>query len=133
MSAHSNAIVTLDNTGSEMVQNDHYLKEKIREKLMQLHALWELLLSKLAEKGLRLRQALVLVQFLRQMDEVMFWINEKEAFVSTHESGHDLEHVEVLQRKFTEFQKEMASQGWFLQSSSSELKSYYCPISSNLN
>lgn len=40
----------------------------------------------------------------------MFWINEKSAFLSTEEFGHDLEHVEVLQRKFDEFQKDMASQ-----------------------
>merc|ERR1711863_214140 len=72
--------------------------------------LWELLLSKLAEKGMRLQQALVLVQFLRQSDEVLFWINDKEAFVTAEEFGHDLEHVEVLQRKFDEFQKDMASQ-----------------------
>lgn len=43
----------------------------------ELHRLWELLLSKLAEKGMKLQQALVLVQFLRQCDEVMFWINDK--------------------------------------------------------
>jgi len=30
--------------------------------------------------------------------------------VTTDEFGHDLEHVEVLQRKFDEFQKDMASQ-----------------------
>lgn len=40
----------------------------------------------------------------------MFWINEKSTFLSTEEFGHDLEHVEVLQRKFDEFQKDMASQ-----------------------
>ena len=40
----------------------------------------------------------------------MFWINDKETFVTTEEFGHDLEHVEVLQRKFDEFQKDMASQ-----------------------
>lgn len=40
----------------------------------------------------------------------MFWIHDKEAFVTTDEFGHDLEHVEVLQRKFDEFQKDMASQ-----------------------
>jgi Spectrin repeat len=40
----------------------------------------------------------------------MFWINDKEAFVTAEEFGHDLEHVEVLQRKFEEFQKDMASQ-----------------------
>ena len=64
----------------------------------------------MADKGLKLQQALVLVQFLRQCDEVMFWINDKEAFVATDEIGKDLEHVELLQRKFDEFQKDMASQ-----------------------
>lgn len=52
----------------------------------------------------------MLVQFLRQTDEVLFWINEKVAFVTADEFGHDLEHVEVLQRKFDEFQKDMATQ-----------------------
>ena len=110
VAAHSNAIVVLDNTGMEMINQDHFQKVAIRQRLDELHRLWELLLSKLAEKGMRLQQALVLVQFLRQCDEVMFWINDKETFVTTEEFGHDLEHVEVLQRKFDEFQKDMASQ-----------------------
>lgn len=76
----------------------------------ELHRLWEQLLSKLAEKGMKLQQALVLVQFLRHCDEVMFWINDKGSFLTSEEFGHDLEHVEVLQRKFDEFQKDMASQ-----------------------
>ena len=42
----------------------------------------------------------------RQCDEVMFWIKDKEALVTTEEFGDDLEHVEVLQRKFEEFQKD---------------------------
>ena len=75
-----------------------------------MHQLWELLLKKLSEKGLKLQQALVLVQYFRQCEEVMFWIKDKEAFVATEEFGQDLEHVEVLQRKFEEFQKDMASQ-----------------------
>lgn len=79
-------------------------------RLDELHRLWELLLSRLAEKGQKLQQALVLVQFLRQCEEVMFWIKDKEAFVTADEFGQDLEHVEVLQRKFDEFQKDMASQ-----------------------
>ena len=76
----------------------------------ELHRLWELLLSRLADKGMRLQQALVLVQFQRQCDEVMYWINDKEAYVTSEEFGVDLEHVEVLQRKFDEFQKDMAAQ-----------------------
>ncbi len=93
-----------------MINNGHFQKVAIQEKLDELHRLWELLLSKLAEKGMRLQQALVLVQFLRQSDEVLFWINDKETFVTAEEFGLDLEHVEVLQRKFDEFQKDMTSQ-----------------------
>ncbi|XP_044730361.1 spectrin alpha chain isoform X3 [Chrysoperla carnea] len=110
VAAHSNAIVVLDNTGQEMINNSHFASDTIRRRLEELHRLWELLLSKLAEKGMKLQQALVLVQFIRKCDEVMFWINDKGTFVTTEEFGHDLEHVEVLQRKFDEFQKDMASQ-----------------------
>lgn len=110
VAAHSNAIVVLDNTGSEMIQNQHFASATIRQKLDELHRLWELLLSRLADKGLRLQQALVLVQFTRQCDEVLYWVTDKEAFVTSEEFGTDLEHVEVLQRKFDEFQKDMAAQ-----------------------
>ncbi|XP_047035497.1 spectrin alpha chain isoform X4 [Helicoverpa zea] len=110
VAAHSNAIVVLDNTGSEMITAGHFASETIRRRLDELHRLWELLLSRLAEKGMKLQQALVLVQFLRHCDEVMFWIHDKETFVCADEFGSDLEHVEVLQRKFDEFQKDMAAQ-----------------------
>ncbi|XP_050699362.1 spectrin alpha chain-like isoform X2 [Eriocheir sinensis] len=110
VAAHSNAIVVLDNTGSEMISEQHFAADVIRQKLDELHRLWELLLSRLADKGMRLQQALVLVQFQRQCDEVMYWINDKEAYVTSEEFGVDLEHVEVLQRKFDEFQKDMAAQ-----------------------
>lgn len=93
-----------------MINQNHYESETIRRRLEELHRLWDQLLSKLAEKGTKLQQALVLVQFIRHCDEVMFWINEKSTFLSAEEFGHDLEHVEVLQRKFDEFQKDMASQ-----------------------
>ncbi|XP_037798638.1 spectrin alpha chain-like isoform X2 [Penaeus monodon] len=110
VAAHSNAIVVLDNTGSEMISHQHFASDVIRQKLDELHRLWELLLRRLADKGMRLQQALVLVQFQRQCDEVMYWINDKETFVTSEEFGIDLEHVEVLQRKFDEFQKDMAAQ-----------------------
>ncbi|XP_014210997.1 spectrin alpha chain isoform X2 [Copidosoma floridanum] len=110
VAAHSNAIVLLDNTGLEMIDQHHFASDIIRKRLDELHRLWQLLLARLAEKGLKLQQALVLVQFLRYCDEVMFWIHDKEAFVTTDEFGQDLEHVEVLQRKFDEFQKDMTSQ-----------------------
>lgn len=87
VAAHSNAIVVLDNTGSEMISAGHFASETIRRRLDELHRLWELLLSRLAEKGMKLQQALVLVQFLRHCDEVMFWIHDKVKLASdVHQS-----------------------------------------------
>lgn len=107
VAAHANAIVVLDNTGTDMINKEHFASDIIKARLEELHRLWELLLSKLRDKGLRLKQALRLVQFMRECNEVMFWINDKEAFVSSEEFGQDLEHVEVLQKKFDEFQKDL--------------------------
>ena len=44
---------------------------------------------------------------MRECDKIMFWISDKEAFVTSDEFGQDLEHVEVLQKKFDEFQKDL--------------------------
>jgi len=93
VSVHSNAIVSLDNTGHEMISQGHYASDTIKKRLKELHRLWELLLSRLAEKGLK--EALVLVQFLRSCDGVLLWITDKETFVTADEFGTDLDHVEV--------------------------------------
>ena len=105
--AHANTLELLDQSGGGMIQEEHYASETIRERLEELHRLWNLLLSRLAEKGLKLQQALKLIHFIRICDEVMFWIRDKEAFVTSEESIQDLEHVEVLQKKFDEFQKDL--------------------------
>ena len=46
-------------------------------RLMELHRQWELLLEKMREKGIKLLQAQKLVQFLRECEDVMDWINDK--------------------------------------------------------
>ncbi|XP_077987102.1 spectrin alpha chain, non-erythrocytic 1-like isoform X2 [Glandiceps talaboti] len=107
VAAHSNAIEELDKSGMEMINAQHFASEVIQKRLEELHRLWELLLSKLREKGIKLLQAQKLVHFLREIDEVMYWIKDKEAFCASVETGVDLEHVEVLQKKFDEFQKDL--------------------------
>jgi hypothetical protein len=52
-----------------------------------LFRLWELLLSKLAEKGMRLQQALVLVQYLRQVDEVGVFPQLRKLQIKTSKSA----------------------------------------------
>ncbi|KAH0615580.1 hypothetical protein JD844_005026 [Phrynosoma platyrhinos] len=107
--ANAGAIVKLDETGNQMITEGHFASETIRTRLQELHRLWELLLEKMREKGVKLLQAQKLVQYLRECEDVMDWINDKEAIVTSEELGQDLEHVEVLQKKFEEFQTDLAA------------------------
>ncbi|KAM8933888.1 spectrin alpha chain, non-erythrocytic 1 isoform 3-T3 [Pelodytes ibericus] len=107
--ANAGAIVKLDETGNQMATEGHFASETIRTRLVELHRLWELLLLKMREKGIKLQQAQKLVQYLRECEDVMDWINDKEAIVTSEELGQDLEHVEVLQKKFEEFQTDLAA------------------------
>ncbi|CAJ0583549.1 unnamed protein product, partial [Mesorhabditis spiculigera] len=105
--AHSKTIVTLDKTGTDMIKHGHFASNEIRKRLDELHALWDKLQWHLQQKGLKLDQALKLLQFTRQCDEVLRWIRDKETFVTSEDLGMDLEHVEVLQRKFEDFLKDL--------------------------
>lgn len=46
-------------------------------RLEELHRLWDLLLQKTKEKGLRLLQAQKLVQYLRECEDALDWISDK--------------------------------------------------------
>lgn len=45
----------------------------------------------------------------REANELQQWINEKESALTNEEVGSDLEQVEVLQKKFDDFQKVMST------------------------
>ncbi|XP_009999117.1 PREDICTED: spectrin alpha chain, non-erythrocytic 1 [Chaetura pelagica] len=81
--ANSGAIVKLDETGNQMINEGHFASETIRTRLQELHRLWELLLEKMREKGVKLLQAQKLVQYLRECEDVLDWINDKEAIVTS--------------------------------------------------
>uniref|UniRef100_A0A8C8G8C6 Spectrin alpha, non-erythrocytic 1 n=1 Tax=Oncorhynchus tshawytscha TaxID=74940 RepID=A0A8C8G8C6_ONCTS len=107
--ANAGAIIKLDETGNLMTSEGHFASETIRTRLEELHRLWDLLLQKTKEKGVRLLQAQKLVQYLRECEDALDWISDKEAMATSEELGQDLEHVEVLQKKFEEFQTDLAA------------------------
>uniref|UniRef100_A0A3B4VBC9 Spectrin alpha chain, non-erythrocytic 1 n=1 Tax=Seriola dumerili TaxID=41447 RepID=A0A3B4VBC9_SERDU len=107
--ANAGAIIKLDETGNHMMSEGHFSSETIRTRLEELHRLWELLLQRTKEKGMRLLQAQKLVQYLRECEDALDWISDKEAMATSEELGQDLEHVELLQKKFEEFQTDLAA------------------------
>ncbi len=89
----------------------------LQQKLDELHRLWELLLLKISHKSVLLSEALILLQFTRQCEEVLFWIGDRESALTSDDFAHSganeesaIEHVDVLQRKFDELLKDMASE-----------------------
>uniref|UniRef100_A0A665WFX0 Spectrin alpha chain, non-erythrocytic 1 n=1 Tax=Echeneis naucrates TaxID=173247 RepID=A0A665WFX0_ECHNA len=107
--ANAGAIIKLEDTGNLMITEGHFASETIRTRLEELHRLWELLLLRTKEKGMRLLQAQKLVQYLRECEDALDWISDKEAMATSEELGQDLEHVELLQKKFEEFQTDLAA------------------------
>lgn len=49
-------------------------------RLEELHRLWDLLLQRTKEKGMRLLQAQKLVQYLRECEDALDWISDKVRF-----------------------------------------------------
>lgn len=78
--AHSYVIEQLDDQGKVMIDARHFASDVIDARLIELHRLWELLLSKLREKGIKLLQAQKLVHYLREVEEVMYWIQDKVCY-----------------------------------------------------
>ncbi|CAH8834837.1 unnamed protein product [Trichobilharzia szidati] len=110
VTAHAETLSALDSAGEEMIGQGHYATEIIKNRLDELHALWERLMAMFREKSRLINLTLKFVQFLRQVDEILFWIREKETYVTSEDFGQDLEHVETLQKKFDEFTKDLEYQ-----------------------
>ncbi|XP_057674298.1 spectrin alpha chain, non-erythrocytic 1 isoform X4 [Corythoichthys intestinalis] len=107
--ANARAIIKLNETGNVMINEGHFASETIRTRLEELRRLWDLLLQRTKEKGMHLLQAQKLVQYIRECEDTLGWISDKEAIVTSEELGQDLEHVELLQKKFEEFQTDLAA------------------------
>uniref|UniRef100_A0A3B5KNA1 Spectrin alpha, non-erythrocytic 1 n=1 Tax=Xiphophorus couchianus TaxID=32473 RepID=A0A3B5KNA1_9TELE len=75
--ANAAAIIELDKTGNLMITEGHFASETIRSRLEELHRLWDLLLQKTKEKGMRLLQAQKLLQYLRECEDALDWISDK--------------------------------------------------------
>lgn len=66
-------------------------------------ATWDLLKERSAVKKQRLHEGSVLAQFERDSEEVLAWIAKQAEVASATDVGANLEAVEMLEKRFTEF------------------------------
>ncbi len=72
-----------------------------------LSRLWQKLIDTSTGKRQNLQDALKREHFVQKADEVATWISDREAVASSDEVGKDLEHVEMLQKNFADFMKDV--------------------------
>ncbi len=95
----------LPQTGEGLLDENHYATDVIEARIDEVFTKWEELRKATERKGVGLQQALSLVQFNRKVDGVQSLIRDRVAVATSQETGRDLEHCQVLIRKFDEFRK----------------------------
>ena len=83
----------------------HYASAEINSRVEEIFQQWEELGEATDRKWMGLQQALSLVHFNRKVDGVQSLVRDCVAVANSQETGRDLEHCQVLMRKFDDFQK----------------------------
>ncbi|XP_045697382.1 spectrin alpha chain, erythrocytic 1 [Phyllostomus hastatus] len=107
--AKSRVIPELEEIRKVRFAEGHFAHEDTKVHLEELCRLWDLLIELTHEKGTLLLQALKLQQYLQECADILEWIGDKEAIVTSVELGEDWERTEVLHKKFEEFQVDLAA------------------------
>ncbi|XP_054419326.1 spectrin alpha chain, erythrocytic 1 [Pteronotus mesoamericanus] len=107
--AKSRVIPELEEIRKVRFAEGHFAHEDTKVHLEELRRLWDLLIELTQEKGIFLLRVLKLQQYLQECADILEWIGDKEAIVTSVELGEDWERTEVLHKKFEEFQVDLAA------------------------
>ncbi|XP_066281028.1 spectrin beta chain, non-erythrocytic 5-like isoform X2 [Branchiostoma lanceolatum] len=92
-----------------LVDKKHYAAAKIKQKQTQAQEHFAALQESAGRRRARLVECHKLYQFYREADEVCAWIREKGTVAASEDYGKDLEHVQILQKKFADFVQQVSN------------------------
>uniref|UniRef100_A0A8D3CEK8 Spectrin beta chain n=1 Tax=Scophthalmus maximus TaxID=52904 RepID=A0A8D3CEK8_SCOMX len=90
--------------GEALLNEGHYGAPEVTERIQDIRAQWT---TKLREQ--KLKEAVALLQFQTDADDMEAWIMETLRQVSSHEVGHDEFSTQTLARKQREIEEEIQS------------------------
>jgi spectrin alpha len=105
--AHSYMMETLEESGEIMINEQHYATDFVQQRIEELRVLWALLLQKCKDKEAMLVFTQKKVTYFLDLDQLMSWIVEKTVICEIEEDFRDVDHVEIVQKKFDEFNKDL--------------------------
>ncbi|XP_062844411.1 spectrin beta chain, non-erythrocytic 4 isoform X2 [Trichomycterus rosablanca] len=108
---YSETVGFLSQQCRRMLELGHPDSEQITKQQAHIDRLYVSLKDLVEQKKTKLEQQYWLYQLKREVEALEKWISEREAVASSTELGQDLEHVTVLQEKFTAFRAETSAAG----------------------
>lgn len=107
LTAHQPRIENLCSAGQALVQEEHYAKEKIDERIKNIMSQWDSLVDATEQKGSRLKEAAEGQSFNRNLEDIDLWLSECEAQLANEDLGKDLTSVQNLQKKLKDTESDI--------------------------
>lgn len=95
--------------GEDMIAEEHFGSEKIRERIIYIREQWAHLEQLSAIRKKRLEEALLLHQFQADADDIDAWMLDILKIVSSNDVGHDEYSTQSLVRKHKDVAEEIAN------------------------
>lgn len=106
-------IDALQGKGQELIQQGH--RNEVAAPLDKLLKSWHQLVQILKERGIGLEEAQDILEFNNQCNQVESWIRDKGIMIQASDTGVDLEHCTILQRKLDDVGSDMRVDGTRIQ------------------
>lgn len=97
-------------TDAKFYNSDHFMKDEIHEKAMNVIKRFHSLHEPTTIRRDNLEDSLLLHQFLRDAEDELQWLNEKEQHAGSKDLGKSLTAVQSLQKKHQALEAEILSQ-----------------------
>ncbi|CRK98513.1 CLUMA_CG011869, isoform A [Clunio marinus] len=107
---HGEFIEQIKTEDQAFLNSDHFMKNELHEKAMYAIKRYHSLNEPMTIRGDNLDDSLLLHQFLRDSEDEIQWLAEKEPLIASKDLGSNLTAVQSLQKKHQALESEILSQ-----------------------
>jgi len=105
--SHEGQLVSVMEVGDELVRQEHFGADRIRERLDEIREMWQHLVQLSAFRRKRLEEAVDFHQFFADADDVDIWMLDTLRLVSSEDIGRDEANVQSLLKKHKDVSDEL--------------------------
>ena len=107
--ANAPRLEQIKESGKKLIESGQYQSDVIAQRLAELDELWEKLTKQADRKGKYLQQANEEQMFTRNLEDFEMWLTDIEANLASEDMGRDLSTVQVLQKRQSLLEADVAA------------------------